>query len=835
MSPNTPKRTYPMRLTRIVLEGYTRISLSGIHRLEWTPTAPYQMILGTNGSGKSSLMAECSPNPANKDHYLKGGSKTTEWEHQHATYVLTSTKSATMRHSFKRDGEELNDGGTGAIQKELVEKYFNGYTKELHDILTGRTKFTSMSVNERRKWITRMSRTDYSYALGLYERLRVAGRDIQGHLKHVKQRLHDESVVLMAMTADSVDLEERVKTLQGDLTAMLYARVPQSTTSDQATRLMQDHLRAMETAGAALVRASAQIDPTGKNRSASALDAVLGALESDVKVHESILDRLRVEHSEVETLLHSMESVFVADFNNLDEALEALRVKRSEAAATVDMFPRLMDISEPAPVMATTEAIFPALITLFTTLPDNSDRRISRENLEKARTLRRGAQSKIDECDNAVRVLRQRLHVIEHTDAIDCPQCKFQWVPGINPKEADELKLKITAFQDKVVECNVCIKEADAFLEEAETYMGHYRQWRGYVQQYPSMHLLWDYIQLHQFDTHHPSDHREVFYTWLNEVTQVTHVKRMDEEIAKIAKLAESSKAGEGTHFRVRLTKLESEIDERTAKCQQLRQELVTVAMQRNLYQSLEGSVQGWEAAVRGLEVAYETALGSLATEVIDRDITRVQSQLGALQHSLNAKQILMGVIDELKGTIDRAELEHTALSMLVQELSPKEGLIAEQMHSFILQWVEQLNAVIQAVWTYDLEVLPCEMDNGDLTYRFPMYTGSTDQKSDDVEESSTSIEQIINFAFQQTVMLYLDLEDFPLFIDELGANFDEQHRQNLSPFIARMMESHRYSQLFMISHYVAGWGAFNDAEYLVLDGRNIAVPDNHNTHAILT
>jgi hypothetical protein len=292
---------------------------------------------------------------------------------------------------------------------------------------------------------------------------------------------------------------------------------------------------------------------------------------------------------------------------------------------------------------------------------------------------------------------------------------------------------------------------------------------------------------------------------------------------------------GEQGALRQRVEALEKEINERTRQLSDLRANLKSESIQRELFRKLEESTNNWRCAISNLESSYQAALEASANECIERDITRVQGQLGALQNTLHAKEVLVGVIEELKKTVAKAEIDYEALSLLAQELSPKEGLIAEQLSGFIRCLTAQLNSILSSVWTYELEVLPCGMENGDLNYLFPLQVGSAGKPSKDVSEGSQSMKDMVDFAYAQTAMLYLDLKDYPLFVDELGASFDESHRPAINQFVSRLMESQRYSQVFMISHYVAGWGSFNDAEYLVLDSRNITVPSQHNTHAVIT
>ena len=65
---------------------------------------------------------------------------------------------------FIKDGEELNPGKTVTVYKELCKQYFN-ITQEVHDLMTGYVNFHEMATNDRRNWFTRISDSDYTFAL----------------------------------------------------------------------------------------------------------------------------------------------------------------------------------------------------------------------------------------------------------------------------------------------------------------------------------------------------------------------------------------------------------------------------------------------------------------------------------------------------------------------------------------------------------------------------------------------------------------------------------------------------------------------------------------------
>ncbi|MFO5759773.1 hypothetical protein ACLBQR_30900, partial [Klebsiella pneumoniae] len=93
---------------------------------------------------------------------------------------------------------------------------------------------------------------------------------------------------------------------------------------------------------------------------------------------------------------------------------------------------------------------------------------------------------------------------------------------------------------------------------------------------------------------------------------------------------------------------------------------------------------------------------------------------------------------------------------------------------------------------------------------------------------------EIVDFAFRMAILKFLHLDDMPLFLDEFSRTFDEQHRANAIPFINRLIENGIVNQVFFISHFESTHGAFNQAEFIVLDPANISTPEVFNKNLVL-
>src|ERR1035437_1914189 len=190
-----------MRIVQLHLRGFRRLSLNHINEIIYTPTTIAQMILGTNASGKSSIMKELGPLPPNKDEYTHDGFKIfTAIASDGHTYILKTTFSPSTRHSMIRIMDhtqvELNPSGTAAIQRTLIYQVFK-ITPAIHELLTGTINFHSMSTAERRTWFTLLTDKDYTYVTGVYRKLKDTHRDIQGGIKLMSSRLVAEEAKLL--------------------------------------------------------------------------------------------------------------------------------------------------------------------------------------------------------------------------------------------------------------------------------------------------------------------------------------------------------------------------------------------------------------------------------------------------------------------------------------------------------------------------------------------------------------------------------------------------------------------------------------------------------------
>ena len=152
----------------------------------------------------------------------------------------------------------------------------------------------------------------------------------------------------------------------------------------------------------------------------------------------------------------------------------------------------------------------------------------------------------------------------------------------------------------------------------------------------------------------------------------------------------------------------------------------------------------------------------------------------------------------------------------MIDVLSPESGLIAKSINSFLNGYLSEMNNIINSVWSYNMELLPCEIDSdSDLNYKFKVKVNH-DEIIEDVSKLSSSMQEIVNLAFKIVFVKYLGLANYPLILDEFGRTMDVEHRQTAYDIIDRVL-SHNFNQIILVCHFESMYSRFVNADFLEL------------------
>lgn len=781
------------------------------------PTKRIQQVLGTNGCGKSSLLSiGFSPLPANHNDFDLGGGREVHIYRHGRRYILEERFDADKYYSFIVDEVEKNDGHTITAQLELVKEHFN-YSREIHEFVTGKIQFTKLSPNERRDWIALMSEADFSFAFREFDRYRKGHSAAVTITKFLKNRINEETVRLInpedaaAMRARATQLKQEIREL------MSFPRIdsPNFTLAD-----LKDEYNALFIGFDSFCRKEYPRTLEGgkdwddlvsdlTNRTAS-LEAVREERGSNLSTLNNRLERIKGLMAHDPAVLSEEQATHKAALADIP-------------GARIDIHPSMLVRSDIV-VQALREAVaeLPAERTTHAKLME-----ISNELQNK--------QIAFSKADNLLNSIAERLHQIDRCESIQCPSCDHAFKPGINPAEMDELKTRQTSGLGFVKTVGDSVKVLLTEYEVANENYSAYEKLevvrKRYAQQYPGIFSYIDSVG--GFDVGRGLYEKIALYE--REVALHERREVLTKRIDTIQMTLESyERESEG------FMQLKEERDALFKSYRQVFEECAVVDLE------LKG-VKADRAYESDYITAYQTAdvrvdvwtkklthyLDHEAALMAEEEIARLQTTLAINETALAEDDLISTVVKDLQAQLEKNIIAEEAYRRLADAMSPKTGLIAEQITQQIGAIIGGVNQTLKRIWAHPLYINLPDHDKVGLDYKFPIVDEARQRK--DIAVGSDSMLEVVNRAFVITLYYCLNLRDYPLFLDEPGRTFDEAHAHNLIPLIKDLVDSDRFSQVLIISHDPDNQTAFPDSETIIIDDRNVSYRHTHNEHVEFT
>jgi hypothetical protein len=402
---------------------------------------------------------------------------------------------------------------------------------------------------------------------------------------------------------------------------------------------------------------------------------------------------------------------------------------------------------------------------------------------------------------------------------------------GYSDEQYNKLLEQIAKKDEEIRENDKAITGLEQDIESIKEYAALYRDYVQCVKNWPVLGPLWDFLAESEAITRAPRQALSTVHQFASDLVHETAAKAHEHEIAVVYSLIEAKeKLGDANlaETKQKLDESTLHIEELTFHLTQLRKDLSDFSQyRRHLSEALELDNRIKELMVRQ-ELIRDDLIEQLRRETLNHCVRQLQHSLAIKQETLSAATLQKGIIADLKKQIEDLVIEEEASKLLIQELSPTDGLIAEGLLGFIRNFTGQMNNLIRKIWAYPLQVKDCGTagdGSAELTYKFPLMVQTKTNVVPDVKLGSTGMREIVDLAFKVIAMRYLGLSESPLYLDEFGHSFDEAHRNSAMSTIKALMEQQPFTQLFMVSHYQSSYGAFTSAQICVLCTNNITVP----------
>lgn len=830
-----------MHYTKIELKGYKRLALSNIEKITISPQNVLQLILGTNGCGKSSLLREITVLPSHPAQYRDGGHKLLELSHNNNDYVLLNKfegKNTTL--SIKRNGVELFTGSTATEYKYVIKKEF-GITPEIQELIDGVVKFSTMDVASRRTWFTALSKTDFKYAFEFYGKLKSRIRDLQGSLSVTNGRLAEEISKLVS-DEEIEATRHQIETYSETLTKLIDIRV---TNIDKETNFrssideidfkltaINDRVKKLSVELSSKLRTDIGNIPVDYSNINAVRQATVISLQ-EYLVTESALNEELVALHEANDSLQDVREHSIEEFTT---ELNFVTGKRKELLAGM-AFNYGNDEQTLTAFKFRFESVCDRLQRRLETVPDLDLGLVSSSAMEELKNKKAIEIDKHRSITRRLQEVRARISLLEerkNNHESKCPKCTHTWIEGFDP----------TVYLNTKNECG----HLEVSLANSEMQLGRLteviEEYRVALEIKSELTQIFSYKELDVIRRHienlSPRTTSAIFLAVDSvriDMGNIDKVIALDKNISRLDSMIflRKSKSDEDINRqKAEMDKLENRLASVQERTRVLRSVLINLESVSKIFSELSLL----NKSIYDLLDKRTSDIEGLKKRVFDNHIGRLISafrqEIGALELKIARLNIQQGVIEQIKLQIRSTEEELSMLKQAEEAMSPSSGLIAKGLVGFINWFIEKMNKFVSGIWSYPLEIMPIEVNEEiDLDYKFRVsLDNKTFTKDIRQKECNNSTCEVFDLAFRIIAMKSMGLGSFPLQLDEFGSSFDHAHRNIAIQAVTSLITTTEVQQIFMVSHFEQSYGSLKNCDVIVLNPDNVVLPQTVKANA---
>lgn len=855
-----------MKIEYACLHGYKRLQNSHIKELECEFPNPVQIIVGSNSSGKTSLIRELSPLPSVRTDYEKDGYKELHISHDNHSYVLKSDFSnRTSPHSFMVDDIELNVGHTSQVQEELVVKHF-GFTPAVRDLVYGKTKMCSMTPVNRKNMFLNLNPMDLTLILSAFKTSYAIFKDSKANVNLLNQR---KASLEAAMIPEDV-LATHIKTkneleselLELEKTQYLIANYLTSVKSECADDII--YYNNCITAGTEVVpkdtivatcRAITARTPTYTEVSRTQYVEDRAKYTADIAQLSNSLVTITSEISQLNTEIDEyrqhIAKLSVATPDKLQSELEALDAK-------IASYKNLPVTPLTQEQLSVSSSILDTVSKMLEYWHDLHIRDFDQEDILNGIV-------KLEQVSDQLKLLQDRAATIyarqqELAKDIEQNLSKANIPPTCNNTECGLRKLFTKRYEEaKTKLAQVTREYADITTTITEVTTIHTT-------------LVDKYAVHKQYDT--PKKFT-VLVTTINKLLPVS-ANWSEEVVAKelndtfkilhhLTTLIESSVNYYAQQEYVKLRQIKDAELQATLKSaasvdteflqQQIKNKQEQVIAKRNEYAKISKQIAKLRTHIEVIDryrqdrelltqltAQLERGERALVTHATITHWENEHEKLVARRKAIHTKLGELSALVKEQEVIKRTyESETIALLAEVKKkmelheainsaLSPNSGLVHKSMVNYLNAMVEHVNYFIDELWSFKLQMMPLDIAKP-LTYQFPICIG--EEVASDINHLSDGQTEIVDFTWCLAILLQLKmLNRIPLYADELGRACDLTHRNRILAFLNSLVDNQLVEQVFLINHYAALQDGFTNSDIICLNEENLGeLPTEVNSH----
>ena len=803
-----------MLIKKIILHGYKRFSLNNINHFEWTIGSTINIVLGANGSGKSQLLKQLNPLPIDKNDFTEDGYKYVEIVANNNEYTISSNYVAKGKHSFILNNIEMNAGGTKKVQSELVYEHFK-LTNNIMEILLNQNRICIMSPAERKHWFTELSHIDYTFAIAMYNKLKQRHRDILGSIELLQEEIIKTKTLVIIDDETILQYKEEITILEQLISHIISLY-------DHTDITYIDVISKIDTI-------SKELNKVYNN------DMVLSNINIDEAITETTI-KLNMVNNQIKDTYNKIaqleQTITTSKQHTILEADKQRIINEITNNNIVNTLNINLDISEQ--IYKDLTIAHSELYSLLGMLSEYTDVPYSitiyKETIDELNNITSDHNKTISNID-ALTIRKTMLESLLHdNNKVTCDKCANTWYLNYDKAEHDRLINELSINNQKLVAITtkkIKIEESIAKLDSKKAVL---EQIKSFMFNSTTLTPIWKYI-LTKYDIAN-SNVSELYGCLESIYVELTHLSErnlLEIELSKINKSLEELTIITNVKNDIingNITELDLLLKEYVTNKAVLENMLVKYNKEKEYINKLTNLFNTLKSSYKDIDKNITNEIKVARNKTLTELTTNLKSILIDTTQKLTGNQSYIDIITNNTKKIEEYTNIAKLLNLTIKELSPSEGLIAKSMNSFLNIFITEMNNVINAVWSYPVEILPCEVtEENDLDYKFKVKIDNN-EVIEDVSKLSSSTQEIVDLSFRIVFAKYMGIGDMPLYLDELGRTMDDTHRINMFDTIDNIFSSN-FVQIFIVSHFESMYGRFYNSDIIVLDTRNLILSSN--------